>query len=538
MARAGLLLALVGCDVVLDDLTESSFVFAPPINDQTVRVRVSTAREFVRVELQTPLASEPMLQEGTGDWVATLPQPVCVGAASYWVSVTTRGPLGGESSVRFPETGSYSRPIGTLPLRCASFEEPVVRTFVVLRVEDFPDNDPGDGRCEGTAPDDTVACSLRAAVMEANALPGLDAVELSSLRHRLTVAGLDAAEPDAGVGDLDVTDSLVIRGAGPRELSMFDFLQGVPPTPLADDEGADTVIPKIDAGGLGDRVFHVTGANTVLRLEDVAVLGGSTTDAGGAVHNEATTVLERVAFLGNTASTGGGVYNRGVLAGHDVAFVYGAADDGAGVANEGVVALDRVLFAQLEGRRGLAVHNRGFGALEVRNATVARNGESDPPDTLFDTAGASTRMDLSYVTVAFQAVTDTGAALTNSVDDPSPFTLHSSLFGENAGPTCAGPISSFGGNVMQRDCVLGGTPRAVDAVGVGLVGTLGSLGAHGGYLATVHLTPPPTDEWFDPRDRGLGFDVPLHDARGEPRPVDADGDGVTGPDAGAYEYAP
>ena len=104
--------------------------------------------------------------------------------------------------------------------------------FVVDSTADAIDIDPGDGVC-ATA---EAECTLRAAVMEANALAGADVIDLTAINDPaspilLTLEGVDEnwvetgpgveepclAEilPEAAIGDLDITDDLEIFGAGP-----------------------------------------------------------------------------------------------------------------------------------------------------------------------------------------------------------------------------------------------------------------------------------------------------------------------------------
>ena len=140
---------------------------------------------------------------------------------------------------------------------------------------DSVDSNPGDG----VVSDITGSQSLRAAIMESNASPGNDVVELGAGIYPLTLEGVFE---DAGLtGDLDVTGSLTIRGAG-----------------------AGTTI--ID-GMLLDRVFHVhDGAH--LTLEKVTVRGGTAFD-GGAFFVDGMLTLIDVDVNGNTAySQGGGIY--------------------------------------------------------------------------------------------------------------------------------------------------------------------------------------------------------------------------------------
>jgi CSLREA domain-containing protein len=78
-------------------------------------------------------------------------------------------------------------------------------TFVVDNAADEVDATPGDGVCGGPRG----ACTLRAAIVEANHLPGTDRVELPPGVFRLQRSG--AGENGE---DLDVVDDLVLEGAG------------------------------------------------------------------------------------------------------------------------------------------------------------------------------------------------------------------------------------------------------------------------------------------------------------------------------------
>ncbi len=130
--------------------------------------------------------------------------------------------------------------------------------FKVNSFEDVVDAAPGDGVCM-TA---TGVCTLRAAVQQANALPGADVIKLQAGVYRLTLTG--AGEDLAATGDLDITDSVTIKGKG----------------------AALTVVD----GHHSDRVFHVFGPSTNivnfigLKIQNGVVIGSSF--AGGGIMNE------------------------------------------------------------------------------------------------------------------------------------------------------------------------------------------------------------------------------------------------------------
>ena len=85
--------------------------------------------------------------------------------------------------------------------------------FVVTTDVDSLDATPGDGFCA----DADGACTLRAAVQEANALAGADRIELGAGRYLLSLAG--TGEDAAASGDLDLDtlkvhiDWLIDKGA-------------------------------------------------------------------------------------------------------------------------------------------------------------------------------------------------------------------------------------------------------------------------------------------------------------------------------------
>jgi CSLREA domain-containing protein len=147
----------------------------------------------------------------------------------------------------------------------------------------------GDGACASA----TGACTLRAAVQEADAAGGKSTITVPAGRYRLTIAAApqagSIADSDAGNGDLDLNADISIRGAGVGE----------------------TVI---DGGGV-DRVFEADSGTTTA-LTDLTVTGGDSTaggsqeiDLGGGVLNKGAITLTRVELVGNKADGGGGMFS-------------------------------------------------------------------------------------------------------------------------------------------------------------------------------------------------------------------------------------
>lgn len=147
--------------------------------------------------------------------------------------------------------------------------------FVANTFADTTDVLPGDR----SSADIDGNSSLRAAVMEANALPGDDTILLIPGTYRLTIAGRD--EDGAAKGDLDISDNLTIIGAGVDQTFI---------------NGAEL-----------DRIFHVLpGAQ--LDLQNLTIRNGEEV-IGGAILNGGSLTLDNVVVETSTADIGGGLYN-------------------------------------------------------------------------------------------------------------------------------------------------------------------------------------------------------------------------------------
>src|SRR5437879_4475839 len=81
-------------------------------------------------------------------------------------------------------------------------------TFTVDTTTDAVDVNPGDGKCATAAGQ----CSLRAAIQEANALPGSDSITLPSGTYTMTIGGQD--ENASATGSFDIKGDLEIHGDG------------------------------------------------------------------------------------------------------------------------------------------------------------------------------------------------------------------------------------------------------------------------------------------------------------------------------------
>ena len=243
---------------------------------------------------------------------------------------------------------------------------PILAAAAIFQVNvtasDAPDDNVNDGVCRVVGMDGF--CTLRAAVMQANASPGPDIITLpAGAVIPLDITGNPEFLP-ASRGDLNVLEDLVILYSGNDP----------------DD------YPLIDASSLDDRVFNVFQGEFF--LTHVRITGGSRNEPGGRggaiyIGAQATrTTLTGVELFGNNAVLGGAIYNdRSELAVVDSSFHDNAAAEhgGALVNHCGSATIERSSVYQNSnfGSFGESLHNvrdnaadSGVCRLNLRNTSV------------------------------------------------------------------------------------------------------------------------------------------------------------------------
>ncbi len=163
-------------------------------------------------------------------------------------------------------------------------------TIEVNNLGDVADPLPEDGVCNVAPLDPVPQCTLRAAIQTANALAGPDTIVLAPGGiYQLSLSGNGGAE----VGDLDINDAVDIIG-----------FTGAPPADSAD-------LPRIDALGLGDRIFDAA-LGVAVTLRGLHLRGGNAEPAsGGALRSSGPFVIEHVIADYNRGSYGGAIYIGG-----------------------------------------------------------------------------------------------------------------------------------------------------------------------------------------------------------------------------------
>ena len=225
----------------------------------------------------------------------------------------------------------------------------------VNNVADTVDSSPGDGNCA----DAFGNCTLRAAIMEANALTGAHTINLPAGTYTLAVFG--RGENAAATGDLDITGDLTITGAGASQTF-------------------------IDGGAI-DRVFEVL-PGAMAMFDGVTIRNGNPGPGGatgGGISNTGTVVLSNSTVISSTAGVGGGIYNGGTMAVEGSLVVGNSGNGGA--------------YSDADGLGG-GIFNSG--TMTVNNSTVS--GNTAPGVYWWGIAGAGIFNDEGMVTVTASTI--------------------------------------------------------------------------------------------------------------------------------------
>ena len=328
----------------------------------------------------------------------------------------------------------------------------MLATLTVNSTEDLVDLNPGDGVCE-VSPGG--ACTLRAAIQEANALgeAGVpDRIDVPAGVYNLTIAGLGIS-----AGDLDVLQSVSIHGAG----------------------AGQTIV---DANGI-DRVFDIT-LGTVL-IQGMTIRGGRVDDpeslldgTGGGIRNEATFTLADSVVSGNLGTLGAGVGNyngtlaieRSVITGNGD----GATLGGGGVANYSYYdpASVSISDSTISGNRasdGGGIRNYaydGIASLTLTRSTVSGN-TADQGGGIFNRGAyyveenVAAHLTISNSTVSGNVASSTGGGLHSEAIEGSDsvITIQNSTIAENTA------TAGEGGGIFVRET--SGTVTSLRSVIVG-----------------------------------------------------------------------
>jgi CSLREA domain-containing protein len=354
-------------------------------------------------------------------------------------------------------------------------------TFTVTKTADS-----NDGTCD-------TDCSLREAIIAANTSPDADTIILPAGSYPLTIGGDN--EDSSATGDLDITDSVTLTGAG----------------------ATSTII---DADAL-DRVFDLAGSgppDITVAISGVTLQNGSIADSGGGLLLRAGNALTLTDSIvrDNTSSGGdggGGVYVQG--------------SSSLSLVNSAVIGNDSVV------RGGGIVNNN---VLTVVNSTISDNTTVGTGGGIFSNNTSS----LNNVTIANNTA-DNGGGI--SVAPSTALTLTNTLLAGNSNGSmqpsdCQGTLTSQGYNLLQSSSGCTFTPTTGDLIDQ--APQVGALQDNGGPTPThALLSGSLAIDAGSPAVPGSGGTAcATTDQRGVTRPQDGTVSGTAVCDIGAYEREP
>jgi uncharacterized repeat protein (TIGR01451 family) len=225
--------------------------------------------------------------------------------------------------------------------------------FTVDAEFDAADENPGDGVCS-TAPQrpNPRACTLRAAIQEANALGGAHTIVLPSGTYVLTLKTGDffVDETSDASGSLKIYGNVTLMGAG-------------------------SLTTTIDA----NRLYRVLQVHGTASVSGVTIQHGNAVSegivgeiTGGAIANFGTLALGTSRIRENTADRGGGITNSGDLTLTSVDVSHNTAGTAGGIDNDGYLTITNsgVTF-------NVAVYSAGGilngGSLTLSQSDVSHN---------------------------------------------------------------------------------------------------------------------------------------------------------------------
>jgi hypothetical protein len=342
-------------------------------------------------------------------------------------------------------------------------------------------------------------CSLRGAILSANAAAGTDTIQLPAGIYVLTIVG--TAEEAAAAGDIDITDNLTLDGGDAR----------------------DTIVDGNDL----DRVFEVHEGPTV-EIANVTIRNGRADYYGGGILNAGTLTVRSCVLTGNETvgifGAGGGVASLGDLSIVSSTINDNQADGGGGVANANIGSLVVSNSSTISGNRALGnqpgVSGGGIVSaanITVKDSTIAQNTSIFPGGGLEVPQGS---VFTNTMVVGNLPDNCDGGVTSNGYNIDNDGTCHFFATGDQSNVADAGlaPLADNGGETKTHAlCTGAGTPSggcaaaspAIDA-GNGCLSTdqrgfarpAGGACDVGAYEAGAQLPPPEPDAFkcYTPRD--------------------------------------
>lgn len=262
-------------------------------------------------------------------------------------------------------------------------------------------------------------CSLREAIIDANAAAGADTITLAAGVYTLAIPG--SGEDLAAKGDLDVTGDLVLNGAG-RDVTIIQgngAITGDRVFHLLDPLGAGIAVTFRELSVIGGSVLNESGGGILISSAEGMVPPVSVTEAESAVtlNLEGCIVRDNVAdsnmidpvTLKPVGGSGGGIYNEGALvAANTTVHTNQAAANGGGIYAGGPVDC---IVCSIRGNTA----EGGGGLFETGNHISAYREGNIHANAAVGGGGVSVRgmvtLQLTNLTLDANTATDVGAGM-------------------------------------------------------------------------------------------------------------------------------
>lgn len=406
-------------------------------------------------------------------------------------------------------------------------------TFTVNSILDEVDKSPGDGVCKSKP---SKKCTLRAAIMENNALGG-NTIVLPAGNYELTIGG--QYEDNDATGDLDITANVVLQGAGASSTTIdAKSLDRVIHVVSGQAKISRVTITGGDAPTSGGGILIAQGAklsltNSVVYKNGAEFSGGGIQNIGGLTIKKSTIGFSNCANL-----AGGGIGNQGTLR-LIKSFVTGNcanfnAGYGGGLYNEGKVLITASTFFHDESNEGGAIRNSN-GTITLLNSTLAANTAYVEGGAIYNASGT---LNIISSTIAENGA-PSGANAGGIYNTGGTVHLKNSLLDLNRvdvlSDDCQGAIILQNYNLIfsPSGCTLSGDPNSI----FGISANLNGLANNGGPTPTealqsgsIAIDVIPVAKCTDDKNNPL-----TRDQRAKPRPADGDGNGKKKCDIGAFE---
>ena len=401
---------------------------------------------------------------------------------------------------------SMSLPVGSA--RWLEMVRPTAKaatTFTVNSTGDGADSNPGDGVCN----DGTGACTLRAAIQEANALAGDDAITFAVSLNGTAIT-LNTALPD-------INGNLSITGPGAKLLTVQRSTAGGTPNfrIVAINSGLTVTISGLTiTNGVTASSFDGGGIfnGATLTLTDVAVNGNQTSATsgnggwGGGISNGGTltlnncTVSNNKTAAGDAGGLGGGILNLGTMTLNNSVVsdnqtgisTFGSGSSGAGIFNQtGNLILNN---STVSGNQTGSANNGGLGGGIFNTGNVTLTNSHIQNNLAFGNGGAINNygsLILITSTVSGNRTIDAvfgafGGGIYNNITATVTLT-NSTLSNNRTGNSTSGGAGGYGGGVYNLGTMtVTGSTISDNQTGVGIM-----VGGYGGGVfntATLDLT--------------------------------------------------